>query len=335
MTCRAPLEAAQHKIKQGKPIVYKKGRRPKTLAEGYRALELPCGQCKSCKLEKSRQWAARMMHEAAYWEEFKNKSSLFLTLTYNDEHLPMYGTLVKEHIQEFFKRLRWHIGRDKLRYYVVGEYGSQCPDHEIINCPVCGPLQRPHYHAIIFGWTPGQKEVLGHRDGATVYASEIIEKAWTKRNQAGKKTVIGGHEWGSCTFESCAYVSRYIMKKINGNDEAMAEHYCKYIPLLDTWVDLPPEFSMMSKRPGIGKKWYDHFQNDIYPTDEMPIPGRTNISKPAKYYDGFYEKSNPEQMAAIKEDRRKAMADSLVNGPSLESRAKCEDARLKQLTRTL
>lgn len=291
-----------------------------------------------------------MIHEAAYWEEFHNEYSWFLTLTYDDEHLPFGGTLVKEHIQDFFKRLRWHIGTKKLRYYVVGEYGSQCPDHELIDCPACGGLQRPHYHAIIFGWTPMDKQVVAHGEHGPIYHSQIIEKAWTKRNQEGQKTVIGIHQLEACTFESCAYVSRYIMKKITGDENKQAEHYCKYLPKLDAWMDLEPEFAMMSKgRPcndherytpgcnqcqgGIGRKWLDEYMYDIYPIDETPIPGRTSVSKPPKYYDGFYQEANPDSMAKIKEDRRDAMAKSLAYGPSLDSRAKCEDARLNLLKR--
>ena len=322
MTCRAPLEAAREKGSNAKPVVYKKGRRPKTLAEGFEALDLPCGQCASCRLEKSRQWAARLMHEAAFWEEFYNEYSIFLTLTYDEANLPMYGTLVKHHVQDFLKRLRFHSGT-KFRYYIVGEYGTTCPDHEIVDCPVCGPLHRPHYHGI-FTWTPPDKEMLGSRDGMPVYESKIIEKAWGK----------GSHEFGSCTFESCAYVARYIMKKQTGNNSHTADHYCKYLPKLDLWVDLPPEFAIMSRRPGIGKPWLCEYVDDVYPSDEVPIPGRGVIGKPPRYYDSIYEKSNPTKLDEIKQKRRKAMAESLLNGPSLESRALVEDARLNLYKRS-
>ena len=351
MTCRRPIQAAQGP-NGGKPITYKTGQRPKTLAHGYRALELPCGQCKSCRLEKSRQWAMRMTHEAAYWEEFYNEYSWFLTLTYDDKHLPYGGTLVKEDIQNFWKRLRWHTGR-QLRYYVVGEYGSECPYHEIVDCPQCGSLQRPHFHAIIFGWTPPDKQMVGHSDYGPVYESQTIEKAWTQRDQEGNKSVIGIHQLEACTFESCAYVARYVMKKITGDEHKIADHYSKHIWQTDTWIDLEPEFAMMSKRTvcnqhkpsfigptlhtqqncryclgGIGNAWLREYMYDIYAQDEAGIPGRCSISKPPKYYDGFFQKANPAKMAEIKQNRRDQMAKSLAYGPSLESRAKVEDARL-------
>jgi hypothetical protein len=270
-----------------------------------------------------------MMHEASWWEE-QGKYNIFLTLTYNDEHLPMYGTLVKQDVQDFLKRLRWHISPDKLRYYVVGEYGTTCPNHDIKNCPACGPIQRPHYHMIIFGWTPTDKVGMGNRDGHPIYTSQTIETAWTKRNKAGEKTPIGGHEIGSVTFESCSYVSDYILKKFTGNEYDVAEHYCKYFPLIDAWVDMPPEFAMMSKRPGIGKPWYDHYQDDCYPSDETPVPGRFVFCKPPGYYDRHRETTHPQEMGELKTKRRDAMAQSLVEGPDLYQRAKYEDAMLKR-----
>ena len=329
MTCRAPLEAAREIGKKGRPLVYAKGQRPKTLAEGYEALELPCGLCVSCRLEYSRVWAVRLMHEAAYWQEFWNSYSIFLTLTYDDKHLPAYGVLVKHHAQDFLKRLRFHSGA-KFRYYMVGEYGSQCPDHEIVDCPVCGPIQRPHYHAVIFGWLPSDKEMLGYRDGGAVYKSETIGKAWKK----------GSHEFGSCTFESCAYVARYIMKKQVGDNQHVADHYSKYFPLSDEFYDMPKEFAIMSRGQrtnmgGIGSMWYEHYKQDIYPADEVPVPGRGVIGKPPKFYDAMYEQEDPRGMAKIKAERRDAMAKSLVEGPSLESRAMVQDARLALYQRNL
>ena len=336
MTCRRPIEAVRQLGVKAKPIVYATGRRPKTLADGYAALELPCGQCRSCRLEYSRVWASRLMHECAYWEEFHNKYSIFLTLTYDNEHLPFYGELVKHHAQDFLKRLRFNTGA-QFRYYMVGEYGSKCPDHDIVDCPACGPLQRPHYHAIIFGWSPVDREMMGHRDGMNVYTSKEIEKAWSK-----SKKPIGTHEFGSVTFESCAYVARYVMKKQKGENPSVYDHYCKYIPHLDVWVDLPREFAIMSRgtrkgelNGGIGKLWYDQFRDDIYPSDECPIPGRSSVGKPPKFYDALYEQYDPEGMAKIKEERRFAMAKSLSEGPSLESRAKVEDARLALYQRNL
>ena len=322
MTCRAPLQASQHKT-GGKVTIWKTGTRPKTLAEGYAALDVPCGQCMSCRLEKQRIWAIRMAHEAQFWEEALCKYSIFLTLTYDDEHLPLHKTLVKDHVQGFFKRLWWKVESDKLRYYVVGEYGAQCPDHEIENCPLCGPLQRPHYHAIIFGWDapPKDQKRLGTRDGMPVYESQIINEAWT----------FGKHEYGACTFEACSYVAGYLTKKQTGNEAP--EYYTRHIIETDQIVEIEPEFAMMSKRPGIGKYYYDAYHAHMYNQDQCTVPGRGEVGKPPPYYDAHYEEFDSEHMARIKEDRRKQMAESLAYGPSLESRAIVQDARLARRSR--
>ena len=275
-----------------------------------------------------------MAHEMAYWWENYRLPSIFLTLTYNDEHLPIHGSLVKEDIQKFFKRLWWKIDTEKLRYYVVGEYGTTCPYHEIENCPKCGPLQRPHYHAIVFGWPerPTQEDVLGHRDGMTIYRSQTIEDAWKASGQQGKQ-IIGSHEYSMATFDAAAYCARYIMKKITG--DLAHDHYQKHIWQTDQLVHITPEFAMMSKDPGIGKYYLDQHIYDIYPADQAPIPGRNiQIAKPPKYYDKFYEEIEPHKMEAIKQERRRQMALSLVEGPSLESRAKVEDARLNRYNRS-
>lgn len=329
MTCRRPLEAARKIGSKGRPIVYGVGRRPKTLAEGYEALELPCGQCRSCRLEQARVWSVRLIHEAAHWDRFYNLGSIFLTLTYDDEHLPFYGELVKHHLQDFLKRLRFHSGA-QFRYYGVGEYGSKCPDHKIVDCSVCGPIQRPHFHVIVFGWSPEDKQMACRRDGEPQYTSEIIGKAWKK----------GMHEFGSCTFESCNYVAGYILKKQKGDNQHVADHYCKYFPELNVWVDMPHEFAIMSRGQrtgagGIGKMFYVEYKDDMYPSDETPVPGRGVIGKPPKFYDRMYEHEHPESMERIKEKRRDAMARSLVEGPTIESRAKVEDSRLALYQRKL
>ena len=113
------------------------------------------------------------------------------------------------------------------------------------------------------------------------------------------------------------------------------DHYTRQIIETDELVDIEPEFALMSKNPAIGKRWYEIYNDDVYPSDEVPIPGRYAFNKPPRYYDKLLEEQSEKTFNAIKEQRRTAMADSLLNGPSLESRAKCEDARLTFFNRTL
>ena len=208
---------------------------------------LPCGQCIGCRLERSRQWAVRCIHESQLYEH-----NCFLTLTYDDAHLPSDGSLHKEDLQKFWKRLRKAIYPAKLRYFACGEYGSK--------------LNRPHYHAIIFNYRPEDQKLFTLRGGSKIYISDTIKKCWP----------YGFHTIGDVTFESAAYVARYILKKVNGSGSGL--HY----------EGLVPEFIVMSRRPGIAREWFEKFNGDVYPNDYIVI--RDNIKcRPPKYYDKLYD----------------------------------------------
>lgn len=96
---------------------------------------VPCGRCPVCLEKRGAHWVFRLQQEMKI-----SPIAHFVTLTYSEENLVRtpnnYRTLVKKHMQDFMKRLRFH-SNVKLKYYIVGEYGSQ--------------RNRPHYHAIIFG----------------------------------------------------------------------------------------------------------------------------------------------------------------------------------------
>ena len=48
-------------------------------------IEIPCGKCSGCRLQRSREWANRCMLELEY-----HKSSYFVTLTYDEAHVPIH-----------------------------------------------------------------------------------------------------------------------------------------------------------------------------------------------------------------------------------------------------
>jgi len=122
------------------------------------ALKVPCGQCIGCRLERSRQWAIRCLHESGLHER-----NCFITLTYDDEHLPEGGTLVKQDWQLFIDRLRKRF-RTKVRYFHCGEYGEQ--------------TRRPHYHAILFGHDFDDKTLWKRNHGNPLYRSKSLERLW-------------------------------------------------------------------------------------------------------------------------------------------------------------
>lgn len=207
---------------------------------------VPCGGCDGCRVERARQWAVRCMHEAS-----RHDDNAFATLTYSDEYLPAGGSLDKRALQLFFKRLRKAISPRRVRYYAVGEYGSQ--------------FGRPHYHALLFGYDFSDKVRLQERGGSTVWSSHSLAELWP----------YGLHELGSVTFASASYCAQYMVGKARK-------------PVLGVDADgvateLEPEFSVMSRRPGVGADWLDTFGDEVYRTDGVVVNGK--LSRPPRYYD--------------------------------------------------
>lgn len=218
---------------------------------GAQPLSIPCGQCAGCKLERARQWAVRLTHEAQLHDH-----KYFVTLTLNDEHLPTDYSVDVRHIQLFFKRLRKEFGR--VRYFACGEYGET--------------TLRPHYHAIIFG--PAFRDLVPIRQssrGDILYFSNRLSAVWG----------LGHVSLGAVTFQSAGYVARYALKKITG--EQAKDHYTRVHPHTGEICHVRPEFITMSRRPGIGSGWYDKFSSDLWPSDECVVNGHKQ--KVPRYYD--------------------------------------------------
>lgn len=237
MQCFYPLSAWQSHA--GDIHFYPKGtegKRTEHRTDYRRELVLPCGQCIGCRISRSSDWAMRCMHEAAMHEE-----NSFLTLTYDDEHLPMQGQLVYPHFQDFMKRLRYHTGK-RLRFYMCGEYGER--------------YDRPHYHAIIFGHAFYSDRVLLKRSPAgSLYSSASLDNVWRH----------GFCSVGDVTFDSAAYVARYVVKKVNGKQAD--EHYTRVDGLTGEIYQKVPEFSRMSlQNGGIGAGWLEKFKDDVINT---------------------------------------------------------------------
>lgn len=280
-------------------------------------VEIPCGRCIGCRLQYSRQWADRCMMELSY-----HKSSYFVTLTYDPEHLPTsefideetalvseIGTLEKRDFQLFMKKLRNHLPDQKLRYFVAGEYGSN---------------GRPHYHAIIFGLELDDLVLYKkNAQGDKLFTSKLLTDLWSR----------GIVVLGDVTWESCAYTARYIMKKQFGKG---AEIYKKF--------NIEPEFTLMSRKPGIAKQFY--LDNSVYDSDfiTMSTPNGGIKFKPPRYFDKLYEIDYPEESAERKANNRKFSEDynslklertSLSYLEMLEAEESVKEHSLKSLGRSL
>lgn len=248
-----------------RPIVF-------NIREGFSDMpsQVPCGRCLGCRIDRSRQWAVRCVHEASLHDE-----NCFITLTFNDKFLPSNGSLVKSDFQLFIKRLRKRFfgnSKSDVRYFHCGEYGEK--------------LGRPHHHACLFGFNFPDRVLFREKEGFRLYRSEILESLWS-HPRTGES--FGFCSIGDVSFESAAYVARYIVKKISG--DLAPGHYQGRLP----------EFTTMSRRPGIGRDWFESFKGDLYPKDFVVIHGRKY--KIPKYYDRCYEATNPVEYGCIKASR--------------------------------
>lgn len=264
MPCFHPLRA--FKTASG-DVVFSELRRFDVVAQ----LSLPCGQCIGCRLERSRQWAVRCMHEASLHHE-----NAFITLTYDDAHLPADGSLDYEHYQRFMKRLRKAIAPHGVRFYMCGEYGDE--------------TFRPHYHACLFGFDFPDKVLLQRTaTGNDLYTSDMLSRLWP----------FGMSSTADVSFESAAYVARYCMKKITG--KGSEEYYKRYDVDTGEIYDLTPEFTKMSLKPGIGAGWFEKYASDVYPSDRVVVRGKQMM--PPKFYDRLYSRSNEEEFEYIQFQR--------------------------------
>lgn len=229
------------------------------------SIPVPCNKCPECIKRRTSGWSFRLMQE-----DKKSDSSMFITLTYDTNHVPItkngFMDLRKRDIQLFFKRLRKSTSRNgkdirqgrcynkknifnnsekPIKYYAVGEYG--------------GKTMRPHYHIILFN--------------AQV---ELIQPAWN----------LGHVHYGTVSGASVGYTLKYMMKPSK-------------IPLHRN-DDRQREFSLMSK--GLGAKyltpqmikWHKaDLDNRMY----CNIEGGKKIAMPRYYKDKIYQEHERKRIA--------------------------------------
>lgn len=274
MGCFYPLRATQ--FPNGEIVIH--ARTPgvhtyQTPAHLGRDIKLPCNRCIGCKIQRSQEWATRCLHESQ-----QHKHNSFLTLTISEEHLAAIapgGSLSKYQHQTFTKRLRASLTH-RISYYMCGEYGEK--------------LGRPHYHYLIFGYDfPDKQFHKTSSSGEKLYTSPSLNRLWPY-----------GKAWiGDVTYESCAYVASYIMKKLNG--EKALEHYRRQDEGgNDYWLE--PEFNQMSRRPAIAYSWWQEFHSDVIAEDAV-IKQKGGRMKPPRYYDKLLALMDPAAMAVIKMKR--------------------------------
>lgn len=166
------------------------------------------------------------------------------------------------------KRLRARYHPRTIRYYMCGEYG--------------GETERPHYHAVIFGKDFTDRKPLGTSEsGEMFYSSEELTSLWPHGQAAVQDATPG----------SMGYVTRYIMTKRLGRDAKTA------------YGDRRPEYNNMSRKPGLGEKWYNLYEAD-FRTEDHAIHNGVKQAVP-RYYDKLLKRKDADQLELTKQARER------------------------------
>lgn len=200
---------------------------PITVKDKYGYIHtIACGRCKACRLNSARDWSIRIMNELVYHED-----ACFITLTYDDDHLPEDYSISKREWQLFMKRFRKLKNVKEIRYFASGEYGDK--GTRWIN---------PHYHAILFG--------VSRCDDVF----KLVETRRSKRGFEGFEVKLDAWDKGSVyvadvSYDSACYVAKYNCKSLGSLGDKIAP---------DEWYDehgLARPFILMSRRPGLGARY--------------------------------------------------------------------------------
>lgn len=276
-------------------------------SEAYGLIKIPCGHCLGCRLDYSRMWADRMMLELE-----TEKKGIFVTLTYNDECIPIHEsdgrqicyTLDKRDCQLFMKNLRrcydGHDGRDpiKIRFFAAGEYGPT-------------GTHRPHLHLIVFGLGLEDFPLKVFRGTNELhqafYQVPELEYCWSEFEGKGKKRKRvrqkGFVTVSEVSWNTCAYVARYVVKKALPNVDGFnpSDH------------GAIPEFTLQSRRPGIGAA-YLKAHPDCLDFQKIAVGTKNGVRmvQVPKYFLRICDLSDAEK-CAIFEQRKCGAIDSMLS----------------------
>lgn len=290
MSCNRPLIAVRGDLlPSGKYKYTPICRYDASLMDKYPdGIKIPCGKCAGCRAEQARSWADRMILELDH-----SKKAVFLTLTYDDDHVPIKYqcttgestmTLQKRDLQLFMKRLRKHYKDKELRMYACGEYGKT--------------TQRPHYHMILYGVDLsdfGELDYRGH--------NELNQPYWSSSMLQYDIWKNGFCLLAPVSWNTCAYVARYVKKK-------------DWNQLQSDFLDRTkePEFSVMSRNPGIGMYYPvehpDFAEKSLYHVGDSN--GAVEVHFPKAFLD-YLEKNDPDKFLELKEQRSKMSRDSEIS----------------------
>lgn len=211
----------------------------------------------------------------------------------------MHGSVSVPTLQKFWKRLRKRIAPLKIRFFACGEYGER--------------FERPHYHAIVFGFDFPDRRYHSEVNENTYYTSALLADVWG----------LGHCVVGAATFKSAAYVARYCQKKVNG--EKAEEHYLRLDSRTGELVRVAPEFATMSRRPGIGQGYIEKYGEEVRKHDSVVVDGRERPIP--RFYESVFDDIEVE---AVKGSRvsEAALHSADLTPERLRARATVAEARL-------
>lgn len=233
-------------------------------------LEVGCGQCLECRLQRAREWSARCVVESQLYDY-----NYFLTLTYADNFLPVtnsytgeilqHATLDYRDIKQFNNSLRKYFsrrGHDGIRFFVAGEYGDK--------------TFRPHYHMLVFNLPLYDLQFYKKSELGDVYFnSPLLDRIWRR----------GFVVVGEFNSKSAGYTARYTLKKLK--DLYDIEKFDK--------IGVVPEFVRCSNRPGIGRVWFEKNKDKLFEQGFIDVSDGSQSLRvyPGKYFKSLYKESNP------------------------------------------
>lgn len=290
MPCAAPIRA--YKASTGRLVFYKTTDW-QFHVEPYTGLQVPCGTCICCREEQARQWAIRIAHEATL-----HQHNSFVTLTYDENHIPKFGSLDYKHCTDFLKRLRKAKG--STRYYLVGEYGDES--------------LRPHYHLCIFGHSFSEDRIITRTQPHLLWTSPALTKIWGN----GNVTV------GALTFETARYTASYVTKKLKSK-----QRYVRIDETTGELVAVEQPRAFMSDN--LGKDWWLQYGHQLEYNDYVIINGKKQ--KPPKAYDRWLGEIKPTAIQEIKTKREKLAKPSTKAQD--RARARNAHARVKSKSKSV
>jgi len=313
MPCTSPITAYLPKA-GGQPKFQPP---PPKQEDDYNLIQISCRECISCMQRIALDWTIRQACEfqTSYAEGIG--TDLFITHTYDPEHLPEFGHYQYSDMQAFWKRLRSRLDYEakkinlpksdyKFRYLTAAEYGDT--------------TQRPHFHSSVFNlWLPDAIQSHENSEGRQVLTSKIVDECWGKGHvdiqyfTMGTATYVAQHQIKQNgqsirkQLKLSYYARRAELIKIqeengiphtdeNGEEFAFDPETGLILPKM---MPLPRVYA--SSNPGIGKTYFDRYYRTIYNNGFITFQGR-RFPIP-RYYDYHLNKVDPDWFDEIEIER--------------------------------